>query len=988
MKLKFDASLAFQADAIDTVIKVFDGQPVAESTFSIAVSSADETGIERSDLGLGNRLVLEDARLLENVRTVQEANSITKVTQLQGRHFSIEMETGTGKTYVYLRTIFELNKVYGFKKFIIVVPSVPIREGVLTSIQLMQEHLRAIYNNASFDYFVYDSKQLGKIRQFATSNAIQIMIINIQSFQKDIKGDQEIDAMTPEQMKKLNVINRESDRLSGRKPIDFIRAANPVVIIDEPQSVEGDTTKEETVSSKAIGRLNHLCTLRYSATHKNYYNLLYKLDPIQAYDLRLVKRIEVDSVIAEANVNAAFVKLEKVDNKNGIKAKLIINVKHGSEVSQKSVTVKKGDDLFVKSKDRLEYRDGFIVSNIDCTPGLEHVEFNNAEMVTLGKSLGGSHEKVMEKQVRETVEQHLMKEKAVKGKGIKVLSLFFIDRVSNYRKYNDDGTVGLGKIGKWFEESYTELVSKDFYKGLLDYPVEKLHNGYFSQDKKGKLKDTTGQTKDDDDTYALIMRDKECLLSLDEPLRFIFSHSALREGWDNPNVFQICTLNDSRSVDRKRQEIGRGLRLPVNQNGERVHDETINRLTVITNEAYHDFASKLQTEYEEDYGITFGMVSREAFSKLLLESDGKQKPMGQEASLVLWEHLQQRGYLNQEGKLTDLFDPKNPHFCLDVSPQFQELRPLIVDKLNSYIFKNRIVNARERKQVTANGKVLSNLEFEDLWKRISQRTRYRVGFKTEELINKAADSLRLAATIRPIRIETTKAELKFSQAGIEGSKLAERVANLDGPAILPDLLAYLQNETDLTRQTIVEIIRRSGRANDFKINPQMFITITSNVIQKALRDLMLEGIEYEQIAGDYWEMRRLEQDAEDGIIRYLNNLYEVQNTEKTPYNYVEFDSEVERKFATDLDKNEDVKFFIKLPAWFRVDTPLGAYNPDWAILTEQEQKLYLVRETKSTTDYSQLRESEIKKFKCGKKHFDTIGVDFKVVANVREALNS
>jgi type III restriction enzyme len=813
------------------------------------------------------------------------------------------------------------------------------------------------------------------------------MIINIQSFQKDVKDDQEIDAMTPEQIKKLNVINRESDRLSGRKPIDFIRATNPVVIIDEPQSVEGDTTREETVSSKSIGRLNPLCTLRYSATHKNYHNLLYKLDPIQAYDLRLVKRIEVDSVIAEANVNEAFVKLEKVDNKNGIKAKLVFNVKNGSDVSQKSITVKKGDDLFVKSKDRLEYRDGFIVSNIDCTPGMEHVEFNNGQILPLGKSLGGNDDEVMKKQVRETVEQHLMKERAVKGKGIKVLSLFFIDRVSNYRAYNDDKTVGLGKIGKWFEESYSELLSKDYYKGLLDdYPVEKLHNGYFSQDKKGKPKDTSGQTKDDDDTYALIMRDKERLLSLGEPLRFIFSHSALREGWDNPNVFQICTLNESRSVDRKRQEIGRGLRLPVNQNGERVHDETINRLTVIANEAYHDFASKLQTEYEEDYGITFGMVSREAFSKLLLESDGKQKPMGQEASLVLWEHLQQRGYLNQDGKLTDFFDPKNPHFCLDVPHQFEELSFLIVDKLNSFIFKNRIVNARERKQVKATKNVLLDEGFKDLWKRISQRTRYRVNFKTEELVNVAAGRLRKASKIEPIRIETTKAELKFSQAGIEGSKLAERVADLDGPAILPDLLAYLQNETDLTRRTIVEIIRRSGRANEFKINPQMFITITSTVIQKALRDLMLEGIEYERIDGDYWEMRRLEQDDEEGIIRYLNNLYEVQNTGKTPYNYVEFDSKVERQFAADLDNNEDVKFFVKLPAWFRVDTPLGTYNPDWAILTEREKKLYMVRETKSTTDNDKRRESENKKIQCGKKHFDTIGVDFKVVTNLREAL--
>jgi type III restriction enzyme len=354
-----------------------------------------------------------------------------------------------------------------------------------------------------FDYFVYDAKQLGKIRQFATSNAIQVMVINIQSFQKDVKDDDEIAAMTPEQLKKLNVINRESDRLSGRRPIDFIRATNPIVIIDEPQSVEGDTSRGETLSSKAILRLNPLCTLRYSATHKNYHNLLYKLDPIQAYDLRLVKRIEVASVRAEQNLNDAFVKLETVDNRNGIKAKLTINVAQGATAVQKLVTVKRGDDLFVKSKERLEYRDGFIIQNIDCNPGSEYVEFSNGRMVLLGQSAGGLDDDIMKTQVWETVEQHLKKEKTVKGRGIKVLSLFFIDRVANYRIYNEDGTYGLGKIGTWFEEAYRELTQKPVYKGILDHPVEKVHNGYFSQDKKGIAKDTSGATKDDEDTYAL-----------------------------------------------------------------------------------------------------------------------------------------------------------------------------------------------------------------------------------------------------------------------------------------------------------------------------------------------------------------------------------------------------------------------------------------------------------------------------------------------------
>ena len=987
MRLKFDSSLAFQTDAINAIVQVFEGQPLSESTFSMSVSTADVIGMELSELGFGNRMILDDNRLLENIQRIQEANSIPKLPELQGRHFSIEMETGTGKTYVYLRTVFELNKIYGFKKFIIVVPSVPIREGVLTNIQLMQDHLKALYNNAPFDHFVYDSKQLGKIRQFATSNALQIMVINIQSFQKDVKDDSDIAAITPEQLKKLNVINRENDKLCGRKPIDFIRATNPVVIIDEPQSVEGDTTQDQTLSSEAITRLNPLCTLRYSATHKNYHNLLFKLDPIQAYDLRLVKRIEVDSVLGEPNLNTASVKLRGVDNEKGIKATLIVNVKQGANTTQKKVTVKVGDDLFIKSKERFEYQDGFIVRNIDCTPGVEHVEFNNGQVVVLGRSSGGLDEEIMREQVRQTVKQHLQKERAVKGKGIKVLSLFFIDRVSNYRVYYEDGTVGLGKIGKWFEEALTSFLQQELFKGILNFPVEKLHNGYFSQDKKGKPKDTSGQTKDDDDTYHLIMSDKERLLSLDEPLRFIFSHSALREGWDNPNVFQICTLNESQSIYRKRQEIGRGLRLPVNQEGERVHDETINRLTVIANESYEDFARKLQIEYEEDYGLTFGQVPREAFSKLIHEVDGEERTLGQEASTTLWDHFLLKGYLGDDGKVKDMFDPKNLHFKLDIPHEYEAVRSQVVDKLNQYVFKNRVVNVRDRKTIKPNKQVLLDPNFQALWDHIKQRTRYRVSFSTEELVTKATERMIQAPAVVPIRIETHRALLDYSSAGIEISQhLGQDSSEATPPITLPDILAYLQNETDLTRHTLAQIIRRSGRANDFKVNPQMFVTMAAAAIQKSLSEFMLNGIKYEKIAGLYWEMHRLEQDAEDGILRYLNNLYEVKNKSKVPYDFVEFDSEVERQFANALDDDESVRLFVKLPKWFRVDTPIGTYNPDWAILTEQDQRIYLVCETKNTIDRDELRDSERRKIECGEKHFKTIGVNFQVVTNWSKAV--
>ena len=1000
MKLKFDSTLAYQRIAIDSVIQVFDGQPLADSSFSVSVASYDFMGVVQTELGLGNRLVLTDTHILANVQKIQDANNIPKVTELQGRHFSIEMETGTGKTYVYLRTVFELNKIYGFTKFIIVVPSVAIREGVLASIDLMSEHFRSLYGKP-FDSIEYDSKALGKVRQFSTANSIQVMVINIQAFQKDVKED----GVPPfgynipnsgynisgsyyggTSLKKLNVIHRESDKLSGRKPIEFIQATCPIVILDEPQSVEGNTLQGETVSSRAISRLNPLFTLRYSATHKNYHNLLYKLNPIQAYDLRLVKRIEVASIRAEENLNDAYVKLLSVDNKNSLRAKIQINISNVSGASQKAIWVKKNDDLYLKSKERQEYQDGYIVHNINFSVGSEYIEFSNGKRLTLGNDLAGFDEEIMKAQVRETVEQHLMKERVMSGKGIKVLSLFFIDRVANYRVYNADGTISLGKIGKWFEDAFKELSSKPQYKGLINEPIEKIHNGYFSKDKKGGYKDTSGTTKEDDGTYHLIMRDKERLLSLDEPLRFIFSHSALREGWDNPNVFQICTLNESKSIYRKRQEIGRGLRLPVNQNGERIHDETINRLTVIANESYEDFARTLQKEYEEDYGIEFGSVPLEAFSKLLQVKNGQEAPIGQENSKLIWFYLNKTGYINNQGHLQDIFDPKNRAFKLDMLHEFDSIRDLIVDELQRFAFKDRIVNARDRKHVKLTKSVMLDPVFEELWKRISQRTRYRVSFSTEVLINIASERIKQMPKISPLHIDMDKVMVTPTQAGVETSRVMETkvtyLSEMRTP--LPDLLAYLQNETELTRHTLVEILLQSGRLDDFEVNPQAFITMVITELNKALHDLIIDGIHYEKIVGHKWEMHRLEDENEGGLLRYLNNLYEVQNKNKSLYDYVEFDSEIERNFARDLDVNENVKMFVKLPAWFRVDTPLGPYNPDWAIVLEDGDQLYLVRETKSTLDEDKRRREENAKLACGKKHFKAIDVDFDVAVSLKD----
>lgn len=979
MKLKFDPSLSYQRDAIGAVVAVFDGQPYVQ-TGAMAFQALQIGGLFQTELGMGNSLNLLDDEILKNVHRIQEVNDIEKAAALAGREFSVEMETGTGKTYVYLRTIFELNKTYGFRKFVIVVPSVAIREGVLKSIDMMKEHFQTLYDKTPFDHFVYDSKRLGKVRQFATSNQIQIMVINIQSFQKDV-ADKDLSEMTEDELKKLNVINRENDRMSGRRPIEFIQTANPIVIIDEPQSV--DTTEK---SRRAIGNLNPMASLRYSATHKNPYNLVYKLDPIKAYDLRLVKRIEVASVRSDGNFNDAYVKLIDTDNSNGIRARVEIYKEGKSGPKPTKIWVKQGDDLFVKSDERETYRNGYIVQNIDCTPGSEYLEFNQGRLLELGQETGGAASDIMKAQVYETVEQHLKKERALKGKGIKVLSLFFIDRVANYRIYNEDGTSSLGKIGQWFEEAYRELTAKPIYKGLIPFDVAEVHNGYFSQDKQGHAKDTRGNTADDEATYNLIMRDKERLLDPKVALRFIFSHSALREGWDNPNVFQICTLNQTRSADKKRQEIGRGLRLPVNAAGERVHDETVNRLTVIANESYEDFARTLQTEFEEDFGIRFGKVEKIAFAKLVrMAPDGTETEIGQDESEKIWAALVASGYLNTAGDILDKFDPKNPHFELKVPEGYEDLRAAITDEVNSKVFKNRIANARDRRELKFRKEVHLSEDFQKLWKKIKFRTRYRVTFETVDLIDRTIARIKQIEAIKAPRVATTVVEVDITDAGVSTDKqIATRVRDAEPIKVLPDILAFLQKETELTRHTLAEILKRSNRLAEFKVNPQAFMMTVAKEISRALHDLMLEGIKYEKVAGAYWEQSRIEQDAEEGIVRYLSNLYEVTNREKSLFDAIEYESEVEKQFARDLDNNESVKLFVKLPSWFKIDTPIGAYNPDWAFVTDREEKLYFVRETKGTLDSEERRTKENQKIDCGRRHFKELGTDFDVVTSLAE----
>ena len=982
MKLKFDAGLDYQRDAIDAALGLFTGQPPQDAINAfrlgqqrLAGFAAGQLGFSDLDLGIGNgngnQLALDHDAVFANLRSVQERNGLARAARLDSYDFAVEMETGTGKTYVYLRTAFELHQTYGFTKFVIVVPSVPIREGVLHSIATMRDHFKTLYS-VPFDHFVYDSKQLGRLRAFAQATTLQLMVINIQAFQRDVKN--------AEATAGANVIYVEQDRLSGSRPIDFLKATHPIVILDEPQKLSG------TASASAIARLDPLCTLRYSATYESA-NKIYRLGPIEALDQKLVKRIEVASVTPDQNLNDAFIRLLKTDGKSR-SARLTINTGAGSDGKQKAVAVKPGDDLFIKSGERQEYRGEFIVSEISFETGAEFVAFSNGVRVAIDGNHGGLDNEVMRAQIRLTVLEHFKKERQFRPRGVKVLSLFFIDRVANYREHHDDGSWTLGKIGIWFEDAFAETARRPEFAGLIADPVQTVHDGYFSKDRRGGYRDTSGTTKDDDDAYELIMRDKERLLSFDEPLRFIFSHSALREGWDNPNVFQICTLNETRSVTKKRQEIGRGLRLPVDQTGERIHDQQINRLTVIANESYKTFAKELQTEYEQDCGIVFGKVDANAFARVEVSRDGVTVPLGADESQRVWDHLQAKGYLGRDGSVQPAFTPNAAGFTLDLPPNLTEAAPAVIDAINAYVFDGRIIRPPERQTVTFRKAIKLDLEFEAFWNAVAQRTRYRIQFDSDALIAAAATNLAAADPIRPLQLAIAKVELAPTLAGVTVQEQRATFETVSREWDAPDVLAYLSNELELTRKTIAKILIDSGRAEDLRVNPQQFIALARHAIEYELRALALSGIEYERLAGAHWEMSLLEPERGADLERYLANLYHVRETEKTPYDYVEFQSKVEEEFARRLDGDESVKFYVKLPPKFRVDTPVGPYNPDWAIMMTDDDagRLYLVRETKGTLDKEALRPVEKDKIACGQKHFAAIGVNYAVAASFDDVL--
>ena len=893
MQFKFESNQQFQIQAIESIAKLFDGQHFVTGQFDLNMDGLT---------AIPNSLEVDNDTILKNLQQVQTDNDLRldekllciddnipllgEKTDVSFPNFSVEMETGTGKTYVYLRTILELFRRYGLRKFIIVVPSVAVREGVIKTLKITKDHLRQLYDNPPYRFYAYDSSKISQVRQFAYSDGIEIVVMTIDSFNRA-----------------SNRIYQTMDQLQGDIPIHFIQTTRPILVLDEPQNMVSE------LRVKALAALNPLFTLRYSATHRVPYNLVYRLTPTEAYEQGLVKRIEVDGVLQEDDVNKPLIRVNNIQSrKNTLTARLSVHkLMRDNTVKEQPITVRLYDDLSEKTN-RPEYS-GYIVDEIN--PYNDLVRFTNGVEVQQGESKGEDKEAIFETQIRLTIEEHFRKQERLKSSKIKVLSLFFIDKVDNYAQET-------GIIRQLFIRCFDELKQK--YTNWKDVDVESVQAAYFAQrrTRSGDIiyeDSNTGEAQRDVAAYDLIMKDKERLMSFDEPTCFIFSHSALREGWDSPNVFQICTLNQTASEMKKRQEIGRGVRLAVDQSGNRVYDARVNVLTVVANESYANYVEGYQSEMREAYGD-------------------------------------------------------------------KESLPPLVDK-------------RKRGVAKLQKEYMMTPEFIELWERIKHKTRYAVHVDTNLLIDEVVTVLD-ATEIRPPRITVTKAIVQvdddqiFSALQMSGAKtMIDLAGRYPLPNLVDTMMHLLENTTPpmrLTRKTLLEIFRRTQKQQAALDNPHEFASVAVRIIKEKLTDQLVNGIKYEKI-GECYEMCQFETSIrswEDHLIPAKRSLYDP----------VIYDSEVEKEFVKGLERRDDVKLYVKLPAFFKVPTPIGSYNPDWAIVVEPrdalgeptgEQMLYLVRETKGTTDLDDLRPDEKRKIECGKQHFtEALGVNYEVVDSAQD----
>lgn len=977
MKLRFESDLDYQLQAIEAVCDLFKGQDITRTEFTVSRVAADAAqgalGLDESALGLGNRLTMLDDEILTNLQAVQLRNGLAPAEALNSGDFTVEMETGTGKTYVYLRTVFELNKRFGFTKFVIVVPSVAIREGVAKTIEMTADHFRALYAGAPMDAFVYDSAKLGQVRDFATASTIKIMIGTIGAFNK-------LDT---------NVFYTPHEKTGGEKPVDLVRATRPVLIVDEPQSVQG--RDPDSAGARALREMRPLCTIGYSATHIHANHMVYRLDAIDAYDRKLVKRIDVAGAEIRGANNTPYVRLVSVPTKGKWPTATVeVDVQGAGAVRRTEITVRDGDDLAERTG-RDIYRD-VSIGTIERGKGGQLVQLNvpgDVLYLRPGEAHGDvDRDGVVRRMIERTIREHFVRERAFKEQGlaIKVLSLFFIDRVENYRVYVEDGAQTLGKYGRMFEEEYRRLAAHpDFRDSLFASrppEPETAHNGYFSIDKKGKPVEAelnaagdfrnTAAREAGERAFHLIMRDKERLLDEAEPLRFIFSHSALREGWDNPNVFQICTLREMGTNRERRQTIGRGLRLCVDAHGDRRRDEGLNVLTVIADESFEAFADGLQKQIEEDLGISFGTVAPDSFAALVYDTPVGTQPMGVEESRALFEHLQGEGLVDDAGKIQDSLRAALKEGTLTLPERFEAVAPQARALLTKLAGRLDIRNADERRAVKLNKAVYLSDDFRALWDRVKHRTTYRVEFDPDALIADAAERIAKAPAVARAQLRWRKAGLAIGRGGVDtGDETTSGFVSIAPESIVvPDVLGELQSRTQLRRASLARILIDSGRLDDLKLNPAAFIDQAADLIDRAKVAALVDGVRYQKIGDDVFYAQELFEAEE--LKGYLGRMVE---TKKSVHDAVVFDSTtIERPFAEALDANEAVKVFAKLPSWFKVATPLGSYNPDWAVLvtTEAGERLYFVAETKGTLLMDDLRGAEAAKIECGKRHFATI----------------
>lgn len=988
MKFKFDPRQPYQTSAIEAVTDLFDGQPADADQLLTSLQYLpsqqtldlpDVSGQEALDVFLeigayGNNLVLDEDTIFENLKRVQDRNGLEINDGLvDGLQFDIEMETGTGKTYVYLRTAFELATKYKFNKYIILVPSVAIREGVKTSIQLMREHFRHLYPQINMDYTVYSGDRAEDVRDFATATSLQFMVMTIDS----IRGD-----------KNTRIIHQQRDKLSGLRPLDYLQATRPIVIMDEPQNMES------LLAQSAVADLNPLCTLRYSATHRTARNVVYRLDPLDAHRLELVKKIVVSDAQELGSAAKPYVKLLEVKRDPTFKAglELICRKKDGSYAKRK-VNATQGADLERLSGGNSAYEGNWRINEISVVP--EQIELTNYGYLRVGEEIGGNQNAVFQAMIRETVREHIRKEEQVHPQGIKVLSLFFIDKVASYLGEGINNLDANGDFATWFDAIYQEERAKSSasHAFLPADPIE-ARSGYFAQMKRGKgkaaqvtFKDSSGKTKADDDAYELIMKDKARLLSMDEPVRFIFSHSALREGWDNPNVFQICTLRDMSTDTERRQTIGRGLRLPVNQDGERVKDAGTAQLTVVANESYAAFAAALQDEYKRA-GVAVGYVRKTEFAELPIVEAGKESRLGTRRSAEIWEVLRERGYINDAGEVQGTWVPEQLGFTVGLPEQYADYEQEVIDLVERCKIEVLVKPKRKRVVRSLNKQVYATPEFEEFWEKITSRTTYRVSLDRADLVRRCVARIKEAPEIQPIRIQVTRTGVELTRGGPKGSVLGFRDEVLKESYPLPDIVLQLQESTSLTRKTIIDILLGSERVGEFLTNPNDYIKMVTGCIETELAHTLIEGIQYEPIGGSIYELRELQADGLEEKDRFIDQLYKVTHKEKTDFDYVVFDSAVEKQFAQYLDGREDIKLFMKLPDKFRIPTPVGDYNPDWAIIKVEDgiEHLYVVRETKSSQDPMKRRPSENAKITAAMKHFEAIGVNYAVSSPDRWAI--